>query len=161
LGTLLFNLLTDREAAVRRNSFDIPLLADRLVAATRWSRAELEEFPIGWFGASTGAAAALVAAALEPDLAGAIVSRGGRPDLAGVALPRVTAPTLLIVGSEDAEVLDLNREACLLLQCPKALQVVQGAGHLFEEGNTLDQAAEYARHWFVRHLAGMGQHWRR
>ena len=158
LGTLLFDLLTETEAARRRKTFEIPLLAERLLDATSWARSECDGLPMGWFGASTGAAAALLAAAQAPELAEAIVSRGGRPDLAGEALRSVRVPTLLIVGANDIEVLDLNRQALTRLAGPKALQIVPGAGHLFEEGNSLDLAADYARHWFVRHLAGIGRH---
>ena len=158
LGTFLFDLLTETESATRSKRFDIPLLAERLLDATRWIRPEFGDLPVGWFGASTGAAAALVAAAQAPGEVGAIVSRGGRPDLAGEALGAVRAPTLLIVGANDTEVLELNREALTLLAGSKALQIIHGAGHLFEEGNTLDVVADYARHWFVRHLAGIGRH---
>jgi putative phosphoribosyl transferase len=157
LGTLLFDLLTDAESARRRNVFEIPLLAERLLTATRWIRSEHEGLPLGWFGASTGAAAALQAAAEEPELVEAIVSRGGRPDLAE-NLSSVRVPTLLIVGENDTEVLELNRQAMMKLQGPRALQIIAGAGHLFEEGNSLEVVADYARHWFVRHLAGIGRH---
>ena len=158
LGTLLFDLLTETESVVRHRVFDIPLLAERLLDATRWACSECDGLPMGWFGASTGAAAALLAAARAPDLARAIVSRGGRPDLAGEELSLIRIPTLLIVGGNDTEVLELNRRALSRLAGPKALQVIPGAGHLFEEGNSLEVAADYARHWFVRHLAGMGRH---
>lgn len=154
LATLLFDLLTEWEAADRRNVFDIELLARRLVAATVWvaARPDLAGLPIGYFGASTGAAAALQAAVLSPTRIAAIVSRGGRPDLAGDALPKVTAPTLLLVGSRDPVVLDLNRAALARLRCPKQLTVVPGASHLFEEPGTLEAAAERAAEWFVRYL---------
>jgi dienelactone hydrolase len=158
LGALLFDLLTPREAESRGNRFDITLLAERLLEASRWIRAEYPALPIGWFGASTGAAAALVAAALAPRMTDAIVARGGRPDLAGAALRQVRVPTLLIVGGNDLEVLELNRQALHGLSCDKAMRVIPNAGHLFEEGNALDLAADYARHWFVRHLAGIGRH---
>lgn len=158
LGTLLFDLLTETESATRRKTFDIPLLAERLLDATRGIRSEYGDLPLGWFGASTGAAAALVAAAEVPGEVGAIVGRGGRPDLAGEALVAVRAPTLLIVGANDTEVLELNRRALTLLAGPKALQIIHGAGHLFEEGNSLVVAADFASHWFVRHLAGIGRH---
>ena len=153
-ATLLFDLLTDREAADRRNVFDVSRLTDRLVGATRWAQGtdELKGLPVGYFGASTGAAAALGAAArLGPEI-GAVVSRGGRPDLAGDALLDVTAPTLLIVGGDDWNVLQLNDEAADLLGGPHELAVVPGAGHLFEEPGALDQVARLAGAWFVRHL---------
>jgi putative phosphoribosyl transferase len=154
LGTLLFDLLTDPEAADRGNVFDIPLLAGRLVAATRWAQREtdLHTLPVGYFGASTGAAAALCAAA---DMGGgirAVVSRGGRPDLAGPRLGEVTAPTLLIVGGADETVLELNELALGALRCTKELAVIPGATHLFEEPGTLEQVASHAARWFARHL---------
>jgi len=154
LATLLFDLLTDEEAADRRRVFDIPLLAERLGAAAEWAHGQkrLAGLPIGFFGASTGAAAALVAAARSPVAVGAIVARGGRPDLAGADLRKVTAPTLLIVGGDDPEVLALNRMALAELSCEKALEVVPGATHLFEEPGTLDQVIELARAWFRAHL---------
>jgi putative phosphoribosyl transferase len=154
LATLLFDLLTAGEAAVRANVFDIELLAERLLAATRRIRHEPEVgvLPIGYFGASTGAAAALWAAA-EPDArVRAVVSRGGRPDLAGDRLEQVTAPTLLIVGGEDHTVLELNREAQRHLRCDNDLVVIPGAGHLFEEPGALDEVAHWATGWFVAHL---------
>jgi putative phosphoribosyl transferase len=152
-ATLLFDLLTEPESDDRRNVFDIPFLADRLLTATRWAFADprTKALPVGFFGASTGAAAALVAAAKEPDVR-AVVSRGGRPDLAGATLAQVTAPTLLIVGGEDSQVLDLNRQALAALRCPKELAVVPGATHLFEEAGTLEQAARLATKWFVHYL---------
>lgn len=155
LGTLLFDLLTPAEARDRRNVFDIGLLAQRLVLATEWvvEHEAGQGAPLGYFGASTGAAAALVAATLTARPIRAVVSRGGRPDLAGAALERVQAPTLLIVGSLDREVLALNREALALLPGRKELAVVEGAGHLFEEPGTLDRVVELARAWFVRHLS--------
>ena len=151
--TLLFDLLTEPEAADRRNVFDISLLAERLLAATRWAAADprTADVPVGFFGASTGAAAALVAAAREPDIR-AVVSRGGRPDLAGAMLGRVTAPTLLIVGGEDTQVLDLNCQALDALHCTKQLAVVPGATHLFEEPGTLEHASHLAMKWFVHFL---------
>jgi putative phosphoribosyl transferase len=156
LATLLFDLLTPDEALDRRNVFDIPLLADRLLAATSRLEAEprLCHLPIGYFGASTGAAAALAAAA-ENSGAAAIVSRGGRPDLAGDRLAKVWAPTLLIVGSLDDVVLELNEAALKRLPGPCELQVVEGATHLFEEPGALAQVAALARGWFLRHLAGV------
>jgi dienelactone hydrolase len=154
IGTLLFDLLTAEEAADRRRVFDIPLLAERLAAAAQWAgrQKRLAGLSIGFFGASTGAAAALVAAAASPETVGAVVSRGGRPDLAGASLAAVTAPTLLIVGGDDREVLALNREAFAALSCPKSLKVVPGATHLFEEPGALDQVIELARAWFQAHL---------
>ncbi len=157
LGTLLFDLLTaEEEVRDRRNAslrFDIELLTRRLAGATRWlgSQDWAANLKLGYFGASTGAAAAL-AASVECEVH-AIVSRGGRPDLAGAALPRVTAPTLLIVGSEDSVVLELNEQALRLLQCEARLEVVPGATHLFEEPGTLEQAATLALRWFQRWLA--------
>lgn len=154
VGTFLFDLLTEVEAADRRNVFDIVLLAERLVQATEWlaGRDEAKGMPVGYFGASTGAAAALVAATrTERDIA-AIVSRGGRPDLAGPSLARVRAPTLLIVGGLDVVVLELNREAFETLACEKALEVVPGATHLFEEPGTLDAVIDFAIPWFVAHF---------
>jgi putative phosphoribosyl transferase len=158
LGTLLFDLLSAEEEAVdartMRLRFDIALLAERLVGAVDWmgNRAELRNLPLGLFGASTGAAAALVAAAQRPAKVGAVVSRGGRPDLAGVALPNVQAPTLLIVGGSDPEVLALNRRAQRELRCEHELAIVPGATHLFEEPGTLDQAARLAGAWFLQKM---------
>ena len=154
LATLLFDLLTEDEAADRRNVFDIELLADRLGMATTWARQEedTKSLPIGYFGASTGAAAALVAAARAPKDIGAIVSRGGRSDMAGPLLGQVRAPTLLIVGGDDTGVLELNEEALAQLRCEKELQIVPGATHLFEEPGALDQVIDLARQWFTRHL---------
>jgi len=154
-ATLLFDLLTETEAADRANVFDIALLAERLVLATEWvaGAAPTQGLAVGYFGASTGAAAALVAAArLGPQIA-AVVSRGGRPDLAGGALPHVAAPTLLIVGGADHEVLALNRAALARLRCPAKLEVVPGATHLFEEPGALEDVARLAAAWFRRHLA--------
>jgi putative phosphoribosyl transferase len=159
----LFDLLTEEEerydAKTARLRFDIPFLAGRLCLATAWARAdqELAELPLGYFGASTGAAAALIAAATEDDGVRAVVSRGGRPDLAGAALPKVRAPTLLIVGGEDTEVLALNRTAFDRLQVEKRLEVIPGATHLFEEPGALDAAAELAGSWFWAHLAAKGR----
>lgn len=158
LATLLLDLLTQREESVdeftRQHRFDIELLSKRLIKAIEWAHSDQRtgDLPIGLFGASTGAAAALVAAARHPEVA-AVVSRGGRPDLAGTALGDVRAPTLLIVGGNDAVVLDLNRAALAeMTQPPTRLEVVPGASHLFEEGQTLTEAASLARDWFVRHL---------
>lgn len=154
LATVLFDLLTDEEATDRRNVFDIPLLGRRLGDALEWqqTRADIVHLPTGLFGASTGAAAALVAAADHPAHVSAVVSRGGRPDLARSALPRVRAPTLLIVGGADHEVLALNREAAAQMTCEHALSVVPGATHLFEEAGTLEAAATLAADWLVLHL---------
>ncbi|MBW5485411.1 phosphoribosyltransferase family protein [Streptomyces bambusae] len=153
LGTLLFDLLTGAEAGSREKTFDIPLLALRLAQATDWLRARTT-LPVGYFGASTGAAAALAAAA-EPaaDIA-AVVSRGGRPDLAEAALADVRAPTLLVVGGADTLVLDLNRQAAARLRCPHELAVVPGATHLFEEPGAMEAVSDLARDWFLRHLPG-------
>jgi putative phosphoribosyl transferase len=155
LATLLFDLLTDREAADRRNVFDIGLLKHRLLDVTSWARQlpELWNLRLGYFGASTGVAAALYAAAELGERVGAIVSRGGRPDLADHALPDVSAPTLLIVGGDDWNVLEFNDEAATLLGGPHELAVVPGAGHLFEEPGAMDRVAELAGGWFLRHLA--------
>jgi putative phosphoribosyl transferase len=156
LGTLLFDLLTDDEERDRANVFDIVLLARRLGEATAWLRAvpEVGGLAVGYFGASTGAAAALWAAAEPGAQIAAVVSRGGRPDLAASRLPLVTAPTLLVVGGEDHMVLDLNRQAQrLLARCESRLVVVPGATHLFDEPGTLEAAAEAARDWFGQHLA--------
>ena len=158
LAILLVDLLTSDEEAIDMRTaqlrFDIGLLAERLVEVTDW----LTQYPdtrhlrIGYFGASTGAAAALVAAAERPDVVGAVVSRGGRPDLAGPALSLVRAPTLLIVGGNDFQVIELNRAALAQLRCEKQLVIVPGATHLFEEPGALDEVARLAREWFERHL---------
>jgi dienelactone hydrolase len=160
LATLLFDLLTaaeerrDRVDAALR--FDIPLLSQRLVGAIDWvaGRPQLSGLPLGLFGASTGAAAALIAAAARPDAVRAVVSRGGRPDLAMAALPQVRCPTLLIVGGRDPQVLQLNRQAAAALRAPHALELVPGASHLFEEPGTLAAASRLACDWFLEHLAG-------
>ncbi|MFF4386833.1 phosphoribosyltransferase family protein [Streptomyces sp. NPDC001552] len=151
LATLLLDLLTPDEEADRANVFDIETLAGRLVDATAWLRRR-ELLPTGWFGASTGAAAALWAAGEPGAEIGAVVSRGGRPDLAGARLAAVRAPTLLIVGGRDSTVLDLNRRAQRELRCENRLEVVPGATHLFEEPGALDEVAGLARDWFTRHL---------
>ena len=157
LTTLLFDLLTAEEEAIDSATaelrFDIPLLTDRLVAATHWTRQhpELRDMAIGYFGASTGAAAALAAAARVPEIA-AIVSRGGRPDLAGSALAKVRAPTLLIVGGNDPEVLALNRSALAQLKCEARLEIVPGATHLFGEPGALESVALLAARWFEHNL---------
>jgi putative phosphoribosyl transferase len=154
IGTLLMDLLTPAEERHRERVFDIPLLAERLVAATRWARKrpETADCRIGYFGASTGAGAALYAAAELGDEVSAVVSRGGRPDLARERLGQVRSPTLLIVGSADPHVLELNRHARASLRCPSKLTVVPGATHLFEEPGTLAEAALSARDWFERYL---------
>jgi putative phosphoribosyl transferase len=154
LATLLFDLLSDAEAADRGNVFDIELLGARVEAALDWlaQRDDVAQLRVGLFGASTGAAAALRAAAEHPGRVDAIVSRGGRPDLAGASLARVQAPTLLIVGGRDAEVLELNRAALRAMGCSKRLEIVPGATHLFEEPGTLDAAAHLAGEWFETHL---------
>ena len=153
-ATLLFDLLSESEAGDRRNVFDIGLLADRLALAAGWAARQpgVRTLPCGYFGASTGAAAALVAAARQPDACAAVVSRGGRPDLAGDALPRVRAPTLMIVGGEDRDVLALNRAAAGRLRCENRIAVVPGASHLFEEAGTLEAVVDLARRWFLEHL---------
>lgn len=158
LATLLFDLLTEDEEVVdmrtRRLRFDIPLLAQRLVAATDWLLAEAPTrgLRIGYFGASTGAAAALIAAVDRREHVAAVVSRGGRPDLAEAVLARVEAPTLLIVGGLDNVVIELNQDALARLRCEKELRVVPGATHLFQEPGTLERAAELACEWFRGHL---------
>jgi len=153
LATFLFDLLDEEEAADRRLVFDIELLGRRLLAATERIAREpgAADLPVGYFGASTGAAAALVAAAERPDVR-AVVSRGGRPDLAGSALARVRAPTLLIVGGWDVEVLKLNEEALARLAGERRLEVVPRASHLFEEPGAIERVAELATAWFSRHL---------
>lgn len=152
LGTLLFDLLTDEEADSRANVFDIPLLAQRMTDAIDDLCARSNQ-PIGLFGASTGAAAALVAAAHRASAVRAVVSRGGRPDLAGDALADVLAPTLFIVGGADTEVLALNRASVDRMRCETRLEVVARATHLFEEAGALEVVARLAGDWFVRHLA--------
>lgn len=154
LATLLFDLLDENEAADRSFVFDAPMLAHRVVQALDWvrQRNDLAGLQIGLFGASTGAAAALIAAAARPAAVGATVSRGGRPDLAHDALEQVQAPTLLIVGGDDAEVLALNRSAYRRLNCKKRLEVVPRARHLFEEPGALDAVASLAADWFENHL---------
>jgi pimeloyl-ACP methyl ester carboxylesterase len=157
-ATLLLDLLTPAEEAVdvrtAQYRFDIDRLGPRVSIATDWarSRSDLAHLPIGCFGASTGAAAALIAAADRPDEISAVVSRGGRPDLAGEALRRVKAPTLLIVGGEDAPVIEMNRDAMRQMQALVRLEIVPGATHLFEEPGTLDEVARLAADWFARYL---------
>ena len=163
-GTLLFDLLTaeeeEAEAYTRHLRFNIPMLAERLVAVTRWvlETVTTRDISVGYFGSSTGAAAALVAAAELSETVGAVVSRGGRPDLAGDALGHVKAPTLLIVGGSDKPVMALNEEAYYLLHCERALRIVPGATHLFEENGALERVAEMAADWFASHLHPMTQH---
>lgn len=154
VGTLLFDLLTEPEAQDRSNVFDILLLADRLAGATRWLRSEMPRVSVGYFGASTGAAAALRAAAATDEPVAAIVSRGGRPDLAMDVLAQITVPTLLIVGERDVDVLQLNRRAYERLGGEKELRVVPGATHLFEEEGALEQVVRHAQEWFGRYLGG-------
>jgi putative phosphoribosyl transferase len=158
LATLLFDLLTPEEEVIdqqtRQYRFDIALLAERLIGATHWLRQEptTAQLNIGYFGASTGSAATLLAAAAYPDLIQAIVSRGGRPDLAGTALTRIEAPTLLIVGGLDQTVLALNRMAMQSIQAPKRIEIIPGATHLFEEPGTLEKVAWLATQWFCKYL---------
>ncbi len=155
MATLLLDLLTPKEEAVdeytREFRFDIPLLAGRLEAVSKWlqKQTETSKLKIAYFGASTGAAAALIAAAHQGKEIAAVVSRGGRPDLAGDALPKVIAPTLLIVGGDDREVITLNNQANQLLTCTKKVEIVPGATHLFEEKGTLEQVAKLAAGWFT------------
>src|SRR6266700_2586857 len=160
LATLLFDLLTPDEEAIdmrtREHRFNIGMLAERLVHATRWAKQqdETRDLRIGYFGSSTGAAAALVAAAELPQDVGAVVSREGRPDLAGDALPKVQAPTLLIVGGNDDIVIELNEQARDRMRCEVKLEIVPGATHLFEEPGALEQVAKLASDWFLLHAAG-------
>ena len=159
IATLLFDLLTPQEEVIDQRTthlrFNIPLLAERMIRATQWVHGDpqVAGLPIGYFGASTGAAAALVAAAELPDMLAAVVSRGGRPDLAGAALGRVRAATLLIVGGMDLPVLEMNNRAMQKLRCVKELAIVSGATHLFEEVGALEAVASLARRWFQQHLA--------
>ena len=162
LATLLFDLLTPEEEAVdiqtAQHRFDIGLLAERLVHATKWAmqQSDSHDLRLGYFGSSTGGGAALVAAAeLARDI-GAVVSRGGRPDLAGAALPAVQAPTLLIVGENDDVVIDLNEQARARMRCEVRLEIIPGATHLFEEPGTLEEVAHLAVDWFRRHLTSRG-----
>ena len=154
IGTLLMDLLTQEEDAIYKTRFDIDLLTDRLLLATHWlqEQPDTQHLVIGYFGASTGAAAALKAAAALGSSIGAVVSRGGRPDLAEVALVHVQSPTLLIVGGNDDVVLQLNRDAYALLKGTKQLVVIPGATHLFEEPGTLEIVAQEAAQWFTRYL---------
>ncbi len=153
-ATLLLDLLEQNEAEDRRKVFDIDLLADRLLLAQTWLRKHPRtmKLRLGYFGASTGAGAALQAAARDPRGVDAVVSRGGRPDLAGPYLSRVRVPTLLLVGGDDEPVIALNEEALAQLTCPKELVIIPGASHLFEEPGTLEQVAEHAQRWFGKYL---------
>jgi putative phosphoribosyl transferase len=159
LATLLLDLLTPAEAEDRRKVFDIELLASRLLEATDWARDQgrLGGLPIGYFGASTGAGAALLAAARRPDEAAAVVSRGGRPDLALDAVQAVKAPTLLIVGGRDTAVIELNRAARKRMRAEVELAIIPEAGHLFEEPGALDEVIVLARDWFLVHFAGASE----
>ncbi len=154
IATLLFDLLTETEARDRANVFDIPLLGQRVIEAVSWMRADprAASLPLGLFGASTGAAAALVAAAGMPREIGAVVSRGGRPDLAEEALSRVNAPTLLIVGGSDHGVIELNERAAGAMPCETRVVLIPGATHLFEESGTMDQVIDHASGWFQSYL---------
>ena len=160
LATLLFDLLTPEEESVdlhtREHRFNIGLLAERLVHATKWAKQQkqTQDLRIGYFGSSTGGGAALVAAAELPDNVGAVVSRGGRPDLAGDTLPKVKAPTLLIVGGEDHVVIELNERARAQMRCQVKVEIVPGATHLFEEPGALEYVAKLAGDWFAEHLSG-------
>jgi putative phosphoribosyl transferase len=155
IATLLFDLLTEPEAANRANVFDVEFLARRLHDATVWIRRQpaTQQLRIGYFGASTGAAAALIAAAADPGVR-AVVSRGGRPDMAAAVLAQVAAPTLLIVGGDDGPVIQMNEEAYAQLRCEKVLRIIPGASHLFEEPGTLEQVTRLAIDWFSQHLGG-------
>ncbi len=161
IGTLLFDLLTEEEDRDYATRFNIPLLTERLQRTTVWLTQEAPppaaELPIGYFGASTGSAAALAAAAELAEVIRAVVSRGGRPDLAQAALPRVQAATLLIVGGDDTDVLQLNQHAYALLTATKRLSIIPGATHLFEEPGALEEVARLATEWFQRHLVAAGQ----
>ena len=158
LTTLLFDLLTPDEELVdlytREHRFDIGLLAERLVHATKWTKQQkdIADLRVGYFGSSTGAAAALIAAAELPEEIAAVVSRGGRPDLAGAALAKVKAPTLLIVGGEDHVVIELNEHARAQMRCEVKIEILSGATHLFEEPGALEKVAQVASDWFVSHL---------
>ena len=160
LATLLFDLLTQEEEAIDMRTgehrFNIGLLAERLIHATKWAKQEkvTHDLRIGYFGSSTGGGAALVAAAKIPEDVGAVVSRGGRPDLAGDALPKVQAPTLLLVGGNDDIVIELNEQARDRMRCEVKLEIVPGATHLFEEPGALERVAQLASDWFVSHLGG-------
>lgn len=154
IATLLFDLLTEEEDEIYENRFDIPLLTDRLLFVTKWvqEQKDTKDLKLGYFGASTGAASALEAAAELGNQIKAVVSRGGRPDLAIANLPKVKSPTLLIVGGDDGVVIDMNQRAHAALQSEKRLEIVPGATHLFEEPGTLEKVAELATEWFKRYL---------
>lgn len=154
VGTLLFDLLTEKEDRIYETRFDIDLLTRRLIAATFWflKQSEYRGLAVGYFGSSTGAASALQAAGALGPAVGAVVSRGGRPDLAGRALPHVQSPTLLIVGGDDLPVIRLNRQAYDQMKAEKELKIIPGATHLFEEPGTLEEVARLAANWFQRHL---------
>lgn len=158
LGTLLFDLLTEAEERVElqggRLRFDVDQLADRLIAAVDWVDRRADRPPLGYFGASTGGAGALVASVRQGPRVSAVVSRGGRPDLADGVLPLVTAPTLLIVGGQDPVVMEMNERAYSLMRCQRRLEVVEGATHLFEEPGALEQVADLAAAWFGEHMDG-------
>src|SRR5437899_5957105 len=165
LATLLFDLLTPEEESVdlytREHRFDISLLAERLVYATRWAKQQkqTQDLRVGYFGSSSGGGAALAAAAELPEEVGGVVSRGGRPDLTGQALPKVKAPTLLIVGGEDHVVIELNEQARAQMKCECKIEIVPGATHLFEEPGALEHVAKLASDWFLLHAAGtVGPH---
>ena len=164
LGTLLFDLLTPEEEAIdmqtREMRFNIHLLAERLGYATKWAKQQLQmrDFRIGYFGSSTGGAAALVAAVDFPHDVGAVVSRGGRPDLAGEALPKVQAPTLLIVGGNDDIVIELNEQARDKMYCEVKMEIIPGATHLFEEPGALEKVAQLASDWFLNHISAKSAH---
>jgi putative phosphoribosyl transferase len=163
LATLLFDLLTPEEEAIdlrtREHRFNISLLAERLVHATKWAHQQKQtrDLRIGYFGSSTGGGAALVSTAEIPQDVGAVVSRGGRPDLAGEALPKVQTPTLLIVGGNDDIVIELNEQARDQMRCEVKLEIVPGATHLFEEPGALEKVAQLASDWFVNHIGGAGR----
>jgi putative phosphoribosyl transferase len=154
IATLLTDLLTEQEDRIYKNRFDIDLITERLITITKQmlQRPELQYLKVGYFGASTGAASALKAAAMLGDTIHAVVSRGGRPDLAKEALAGVKAPTLLILGSLDEEVIELNQRAYSMLQCEKKLEIIHGATHLFEEPGKLDEVASFATKWFTQYL---------
>jgi putative phosphoribosyl transferase len=163
LATLLFDLLTPEEESIDARTaelrFNIGLLAERLVHATKWARQEqTRDLRVGYFGSSTGGGAALVAAAEVPEDVGAVVSRGGRPDLADEALPKVQAPTLLIVGGNDDVVIELNEQARDRMRCEVKLEIVPGATHLFEEPGALEKVAQVASNWFVKHIGSASSH---
>ncbi|MFN7991556.1 MAG: alpha/beta family hydrolase [Candidatus Micrarchaeia archaeon] len=154
IGTLLFDLLSEEEDYVYENRFNIPLLAERLVSATRWliAQPEAKNLAIGYFGSSTGSAAALIAASELGSMIRAVVSRGGRPDMAMSVLGRIKAPTLLIVGGNDGVVIELNKHAYYNLKCEKEMEIIPGATHLFEEPGTLEEVAQLAARWFRKNL---------